>query len=200
MENKYQAGYSTLSLPSNGPSHLPAAENNRPICLSVSPVLPGTGNVTHNITRMLGSDMQTLGNDSTDQRTQEGHMLPYSTSHFMSFRHNALREYTSSCDTDVNQEYSESDSSASDMSISTERSVSPYTSSSGSPTPQSVEVSPFIRSPPNADLLSAENASSSDDSSCSRVTESSVPERLNSSRVAEVKIIPENNKSHRKKR
>jgi hypothetical protein len=84
------------------------------------------------------------------------------------------------------------------MSISTERSVSPYTSSSGSPTPQSVEVSPFIRSPPNADLLSAENASSSDDSSCSRVTESSVPERLNSSRVAEVEIIPENNKSHRK--
>ena len=99
MENKYQAGYSSLNVSSNGPSHLPDATNNRPTRLSVSPVLPGTGNVTYNITRMLRSNIQTLRNDSTDQRTQEGHMLPYSTSHFMSFRHNALREFATSCDT-----------------------------------------------------------------------------------------------------
>jgi hypothetical protein len=69
------------------------------------------------------------------------------------------------------------------MSMSTERSVSPYTSSSDSPSPPSVEVSPFIRSPPNADIHSAVNAPSSGDSLCSRVTDSTKTDLIDSSNV-----------------
>ncbi|XP_060554240.1 homeobox protein unc-42-like [Ruditapes philippinarum] len=139
---------------------------------------------------------QTLGKELTEQRTLDNSILPYSTSHFMSFRHRTLEEYTMSCGTDVNQEYSESDSSISDMSISTERSVSPYTSSSDTPPPPSVEYSPVIRSPPNADV-STETAPSSGDSLCSRETDSTKIELLDSSNVACTDEADENEKTNK---
>ncbi|XP_060554238.1 uncharacterized protein LOC132715266 [Ruditapes philippinarum] len=95
---------------------------------------------------------------------------------------------------DINQECSESDSSTSDMSISTERSVSPYTSSSDSPPPPSVEVSPFIRSPPNADIPSAPSGG---DSLCRRVTDSTKTDLLDSSKVACTDEVDENKKMNK---
>ena len=79
--------------------------------------------------------------------------------------------------TDINHDYSESDNSASDMSISTERSVSPP--SSNSPPPASEDVTSLSRTPPNV-LPPIRTPSSGDPSSTtkSRETESSDSSRV----------------------
>ncbi|XP_060554241.1 pituitary homeobox 1-like [Ruditapes philippinarum] len=194
-ENKHQAGFSAPVISSNGQRNATEAENHQTTRFSVLSALPGTGNATQNPKRMHEKG-QTLGNKMTLERTHENTALPYSTSYFMSFRHKTLEEYTMTCNTDINQECSESDSSTSDMSISTERSVSPYTSSSDTPSPPSVEYSPVIRSPPNADVA-AETAPSSGDSLRSRVTDSTKIELLDSSNVACTDEADENEKTNK---
>lgn len=57
-----------------------------------SPVLPGTGSVTHNITRMLGDSSQQPKSQLPSTATRAPHFSPYSTSHFLSFRHKILQE------------------------------------------------------------------------------------------------------------
>ena len=94
MGNNYQpAGFSVNKL-----SQSPEIWNQEATRLSVSPVIPGTGNVTHNVTRILGISEQTPEKESTDDRTHESPVMPYSTAHFMSFRHRTLLEYSKSRD------------------------------------------------------------------------------------------------------
>ena len=56
---------------------------------SVSPILPGTGNVTHNVTRKVDDSTETSGTLSNST---------YSPDQFMSFRNNQTRQNTSSHD------------------------------------------------------------------------------------------------------
>lgn len=73
-------------------SNTPEKENQPPKQLSISPVLPGSGNVTHNITRMLGDSNQQTRGQLPSTVTRATHFSPYSTSHFLSYRHKILND------------------------------------------------------------------------------------------------------------
>lgn len=60
--------------------------------ISISPVLPGTGSVTHNITRMLEDTTYQKRGQLPTSATRATHFSPYSTSHFLSFRHKILQD------------------------------------------------------------------------------------------------------------
>lgn len=57
-----------------------------------SPVLPGTGTITHNITRMLSETEQNKKEGLPGTATRASRYSPYSTSHFMSYRQKSLQD------------------------------------------------------------------------------------------------------------
>ncbi|KAL4226549.1 Homeodomain [Mactra antiquata] len=70
----------------------PEKENVEVKLNTISPVLPGTACVTHNITRILNESHQQNRSQLPSTATRATHYTPYSTSHFMSFRHKLMNE------------------------------------------------------------------------------------------------------------
>ncbi|XP_060578650.1 homeobox protein DLL-1-like [Ruditapes philippinarum] len=146
-------------------SNTPEKENQPLKPLSISPVLPGSGSVTHNITRMLGNSVQQTRNQLPSTATRASHFSPYSTSHFLSFRHKILNENKSSktheednvvdVENDSQDQFRTNDlPNTTDMSISTQGSSSPQSVGSRSSPSGSTNSSPGSTADP---ITSPEN-------------------------------------------
>ncbi|XP_045165821.2 paired mesoderm homeobox protein 2-like [Mercenaria mercenaria] len=167
--------------------------------ISVSPVLPGTGNITHNVTRMLKDSAQTPRSQLPSTSPPAARYSPYSTAHFMSFRHNILNKHSLTYNADINQDDPISDTSNSDMSISTDGSASPKSSASVTPPPPSEESSAIGNSPSSVHFSPLNETPSSADSSPSGVSTSSRAASTCSSMVTYTDSKVDNDEQPKKK-
>lgn len=69
---------------------IPVNVNPPQTTIGVSSVLPGTGSITHNITRMLNDSNHLPQSPLPETSARSARYSPYSTAHFMSFRHKML--------------------------------------------------------------------------------------------------------------
>ncbi|XP_053377973.1 homeobox protein orthopedia-like [Mercenaria mercenaria] len=144
-------------MPIHRVTNTPDKENQPLKPIGISPVLPGTGSVTHNITRMLGDSGQQPRSQLPSTATRASHYSPYSTSHFMSFRQKILNDSKSSHEDDSTVDV-ENDSheqlrtsdlpNTTDMSISTQGSTSPQSVGSRSSPSGSTNSSPGSNADP----------------------------------------------------
>ncbi|XP_045207028.2 pituitary homeobox 1-like [Mercenaria mercenaria] len=177
-------------------------ENQHTNLISVSPIQSGTGNIRHNVTRMLEDSAQTLKSQLPSTSPRVAPYSPYSTAHFMSFRHNILHKNNLNYNTDISHEDATSDISNSDMSISTDGSVSPKLSSSITPPPPSEESSTIDIIPTNVHFSPLDETNSSIDSSPTVVSTSSRAASSKSSRVSNndrVNRLEDNDEQPKKK-
>ena len=57
----------------------------------ISPVLPGTGTITHNVTRMLNGELEAVKKEGMST-ARAPRYSPYNTSHFMSYRQKIMHD------------------------------------------------------------------------------------------------------------
>lgn len=76
----------------------PQKENQPLKPYAISPVLPGTSTVTHNILRMLQEPEETRKSGLPNTATRASRYTPYSTSHFMSYRQKILQDTTNTAE------------------------------------------------------------------------------------------------------
>lgn len=79
-------------MPLHPVTNTPEKENQPLKPLSISPVLPGTGSITHNVTRMLNETEGAGKGQLPSTATRASRFTPYSTSHFMSYRQKILQD------------------------------------------------------------------------------------------------------------
>ena len=68
----------------------PEKENQPLKPITVSPVLPGTASITHNVTRMLQDDVSIARRSLNGSDTR---FTPYTTAHFLAYRHKMLNKH-----------------------------------------------------------------------------------------------------------
>ncbi|XP_052777398.1 pituitary homeobox 2-like [Mya arenaria] len=133
--------------------------------INISPVLPGTGSFTHNVTRML-SETGEMGK-LPGKEARETRFSPYSTSHFLSYRQNMLQQNTDKQNghLESTEQLGTVDTALTDSSMPSQDSASPQSSASASSPSGSSFTSPGsgvgVVSSPETEFTSQETQSTS---------------------------------------